>query len=125
MLTDLRYEKETIRKSYAEIQSRDEQMQHELMIAQHIQKSIFPRGENPHATAIEFRPLFAVSGDFYDVYRFADGSAGYLVCDASGHGGCRSAVDDDGKIGLCQFRAASQRPGKGDAARQRAPSCFA
>jgi len=86
MSTDIRDQKETIRKNFDEIRIRDEQMQHELMIAQHIQKSIFPHGDSPHASAIEFRPLFAVSGDFYDVYRFADGSAGYLLCDASGHG---------------------------------------
>lgn len=112
MSTDLRDQKETIRKSYAEIQSRDEQMQHELMIAQHIQKSIFPRGENPHATAIEFRPLFAVSGDFYDVYRFADGSAGYLVCDASGHGVPAALLTMMAKSAFANFVQLHNDPGK-------------
>lgn len=86
MSADIRDQKETIRKNFEEIRSRDETMQHELMIAQHIQKSIFPRADFPHASAMEYRPLYAVSGDFYDVYNFADGSTGYLVCDASGHG---------------------------------------
>jgi len=86
MSTDIRDQKETIRKNYEEIKQRDETMQHELMIAQHIQKSIFPKGEYPHRAALEYKPLFAVSGDFYDVYKFPDGSIGYLVCDASGHG---------------------------------------
>lgn len=86
MSADIRDQKETIRKNFEEIRSRDETMQHELMIAQHIQKSIFPRADFPHANAMEYRPLYAVSGDFYDVYNFGDGSTGYLVCDASGHG---------------------------------------
>lgn len=86
MSADIRDQKETIRQNFEEIRSRDETMQHELMIAQHIQKSIFPRAGFPHASAMEYRPLYAVSGDFYDVYNFADGSTGYLVCDASGHG---------------------------------------
>lgn len=86
MSTDIREQKETIRKNYEEIKARDDVMQHELMIAQHIQKSIFPRGGYPHPVALEYKPLYAVSGDFYDVYQFADGSTGYLICDASGHG---------------------------------------
>lgn len=86
MSADIRDQKETIHKNFEEIRSRDETMQHELMIAQHIQKSIFPRADFPHANAMEYRPLYAVSGDFYDVYNFTDGSTGYLVCDASGHG---------------------------------------
>lgn len=86
MSADIRDQKETIRKNYEEIKTRDETMQHELMIAQHIQKSIFPRNEFSHKSSVEYRPLYAVSGDFYDSYNFADGSTGYLVCDASGHG---------------------------------------
>ncbi len=86
MSADIRDQKETIRNNFEEIRSRDEMMQHELMIAQHIQKSIFPRAGFPHANAMEYRPLYAVSGDFYDVYNFAGGATGYLVCDASGHG---------------------------------------
>ncbi|HRP68627.1 MAG TPA: SpoIIE family protein phosphatase [Turneriella sp.] len=86
MVSDIQEQKSTIRKNLEEIQARDDMMQHELMIAKQIQKSIFPKGEYPHPIAIEYKPLLAVSGDFYDVYRFPDGSAGYLICDASGHG---------------------------------------
>ncbi len=86
MSKDIRDQKETIRKNFEEIKTRDDIMQHELMIAQHIQKSIFPKGEYPHPFALEYKPLYAVSGDFYDVYKLADGSIGYLICDASGHG---------------------------------------
>lgn len=86
MSADIRDQKETIRKNYEAIKQRDETMQHELMIAQHIQKSIFPKGEYPHRHALQYEPLYAVSGDFYDVFALADGSTGYLICDASGHG---------------------------------------
>jgi phosphoserine phosphatase RsbU/P len=86
MAADIRDQKETIRKNFEEIKMRDDTMQHELMIAQHIQKSIFPKGGHPHTMALEYQPLYAVSGDFYDVYKLKDGSTGYLICDASGHG---------------------------------------
>ncbi len=112
MSTDIRDQKETIRKNFDEIRNRDEQMQHELMIAQHIQKSIFPRGESPHTTSLEFRPLFAVSGDFYDVYRFADGSAGYLVCDASGHGVPAALLTMMAKSAFANFVQIHAEPGK-------------
>lgn len=112
MSTDIRDQKETIRKNFDEIRVRDEQMQHELMIAQHIQKSIFPHAESPHTTAIEFRPLFAVSGDFYDVYRFADGSAGYLVCDASGHGVPAALLTMMAKSAFANFVQLHEDPAK-------------
>ncbi|MBV6492306.1 MAG: hypothetical protein LDLANPLL_00299 [Turneriella sp.] len=86
MSTDITEQKETIQKNFEEIKARDAVMQHELMIAKQIQKSIIPKGKFPHPIAIEFKPLVAVSGDFYDVYKFKDGSFGYVVCDASGHG---------------------------------------
>lgn len=86
MSADIRDQKETIRKNFEEIKLRDETMQHELMIAQNIQKSIFPHSEFPHAMALEYRPLYAVSGDFYDLYTPSKTSVAYLVCDASGHG---------------------------------------
>ena len=38
------------------------------------------------AMALEYRPLYAVSGDFYDLYTPSKTSVAYLVCDASGHG---------------------------------------
>jgi phosphoserine phosphatase RsbU/P len=86
MSRDIRDQKETIRQNFEEIRSRDEIMQHELMIAQHIQNSIIPTDGFPHELILEYRPLYAVSGDFYDVYTLPDGSTGYLLCDASGHG---------------------------------------
>ncbi|MCS6972569.1 MAG: SpoIIE family protein phosphatase [Leptospiraceae bacterium] len=86
MSADIRDQKETIRRNYEEIKRRDEIMQHELMIAEQIQKSIFPKTEFPHPLAITHQPLYAVSGDFYDIYTLKDGSTAYLVCDASGHG---------------------------------------
>lgn len=112
MTTNIRDQKETIRQNFEQIRSRDEQMQHELMIAQHIQKSIFPRGESPHTTSLEFRPLFAVSGDFYDIYRFADGSAGYLVCDASGHGVPAALLTMMAKSAFANFVQLHAEPGK-------------
>lgn len=86
MSNDIKEQKATIAKNFEEIKARDEMMQHELTIAQHIQKSIFPKDEMPHKSSLTYKPLYAVSGDFYDVYSLPDGSTAYVVCDASGHG---------------------------------------
>lgn len=111
MSADIRDQKETIRQNFEEIRHRDEMMQHELMIAQHIQKSIFPRGEYPHPISLEYKPLYAVSGDFYDVYQFDDGSAGYLVCDASGHGVPAALLTMLAKSAFANFARQFAEPG--------------
>lgn len=112
MSADIRDQKETIRENFEEIRSRNETMQHELMIAQHIQKSIFPRVDFPHANAMEYRPLYAVSGDFYDVYNFADGTTAYLVCDASGHGVPAALLTMMAKSAFSTFANADSSAGK-------------
>lgn len=112
MSADIRDQKETIRKNYEEIKTRDDVMQHELMIAQHIQKSIFPKGENPHPMALEYKPLFAVSGDFYDVFQFSDGSTGYLICDASGHGVPAALLTMMAKSAFSTFTQSHTDPGE-------------
>lgn len=111
MSADIQEQKETIRKNYEEIKNRDEMMQHELMIAQHIQKSIFPKGDYPHKAALEYKPLYAVSGDFYDVYTFDDGSTGYLVCDASGHGVPAALLTMMAKSAFATFARQLREPG--------------
>lgn len=111
MSADIRDQKETIRQNFEEIRRRDEMMQHELMIAQHIQKSIFPRGEYPHPVSLQYQPLYAVSGDFYDVYQFDDGSAGYLVCDASGHGVPAALLTMMAKSAFANFARQFAEPG--------------
>ncbi len=111
MSADIRDQKETIRKNFEEIRRRDEMMQHELMIAQHIQKSIFPKNDYPHPVSLEYKPLYAVSGDFYDVYQFEDGSTGYLVCDASGHGVPAALLTMMAKSAFANFARQLSEPG--------------
>jgi sigma-B regulation protein RsbU (phosphoserine phosphatase) len=112
MSADIRDQKETIRKNFEEIRHRDEMMQHELMIAQHIQKSIFPKNDYPHPVSLEYKPLYAVSGDFYDVYQFEDGSTGYLVCDASGHGVPAALLTMMAKSAFATFARQYRDPGE-------------
>jgi len=111
MSADIQEQKETIKKNFEEIKHRDEMMQHELMIAQHIQKSIFPKSDYPHPLSLEYKPLYAVSGDFYDVYQFEDGSAGYLVCDASGHGVPAALLTMMAKSAFATFARQYSEPG--------------
>lgn len=112
MSGDIQKQKETIRQNFEDIRRRDETMQHELMIAQHIQKSIFPKNELSHRVSVEFRPLYVVSGDFYDFYQFEDGSVGYLVCDASGHGVPAALLTMLAKSAFATFARQYSEPGK-------------
>jgi sigma-B regulation protein RsbU (phosphoserine phosphatase) len=52
-----------------------------------------------------------VSGDFYDVYQFEDGSAGYLVCDASGHGVPAALLTMMAKSAFATFARQYSEPG--------------
>ena len=66
-----------------------EKLEHELEIAQEIQKSILPK-EIPDVPgwqiAAHWQPARAVSGDFYDILPFPDGRLGLLIADVSGKG---------------------------------------
>ena len=86
MSADIRDQKAIIQKNYEELKHRDEVMKHELMIAERIQRTIFPKDTDEQKLALYYRPLYAVSGDYYDVFNYPDGSMGFLICDASGHG---------------------------------------
>ncbi len=63
----------------------------ELDLAADFQKSLFPKKEElEKITSFDidylFRPLFRVSGDFFDITRLDDGIYGFFIADISGHG---------------------------------------
>jgi serine phosphatase RsbU (regulator of sigma subunit) len=70
--------------------SREQQITaNEIMLASHIQRSFFTSPPNKIKgwdIALCFRPLYGVSGDFYDFYMKDDELRGLSLFDVSGHG---------------------------------------
>jgi sigma-B regulation protein RsbU (phosphoserine phosphatase) len=84
--------------SRREIAAKARQMEEDLQMASSVQQAMMPREETPspdRAPALRiahrFHPAGVVSGDFFDILRMPDGSAGILICDVMGHG-VRSAL---------------------------------
>lgn len=75
-------------KSLQEIKVRDEKIQCELVMAGSVQQTLLPEvlPKWPVQTAVRYKPLREVSGDFYNFARTPD--AGYVmyIGDVSGHG---------------------------------------
>ncbi len=70
-----------------------ERLAHEIALAQHIQRSLLPPeslSEGAFVISGRQRPAAEVGGDFYDVFRLADGRVGLAVADVAGKGlaGC-------------------------------------
>lgn len=63
------------------------ELRHELQLAREVQKSLLPAGSNlvPWIAGLNFSAK-AVSGDFYDYYRLADGRIAFCLADVSGKG---------------------------------------
>lgn len=75
--------------SLQEIRSRDEKIHHELVMAGNVQKSLLPEllpSDWPVRTAVRYKPLREVSGDFYNFVRTNDGGYLMYIGDVSGHG---------------------------------------
>ncbi len=66
-----------------------EQLQFELELAQHVQRSLLPQ-QAPNTTALEVaafsRPAQIVGGDYFDFLNFPDGAHGLAIADVAGHG---------------------------------------
>lgn len=88
MSIELQNKDKIIRNQIEELSEKNDTMDFELEIAERIQKSILPDGDKTQEVqiALEYDPLYKVSGDFYDFVRFTDGSIGIIIADASGHG---------------------------------------
>lgn len=88
MSSELKVKDNTIRQNMASIKKKNDIAQFELNIAQKIQASIMPvKNTVGHvAWAVEYQPLYTVSGDYYDILKLSDGSVALFIGDASGHG---------------------------------------
>ncbi len=88
MSSELKTKDNTIRQNMASIKKKNDIAQFELNIAQKIQSSIMPTKKTVGhvAWAVEYQPLYTVSGDYYDILRLSDGSVAIFIGDASGHG---------------------------------------
>lgn len=88
MSSELKQKDETIRNQVEELQEKNDTMDFELEIAERIQQSIMPDAEklDSFRAALEYVPLYRVSGDYYDIAHLEDGSVAIIIADASGHG---------------------------------------
>lgn len=88
MSSELKVKDHTIRQNLASIKKKNDIAQFELNIAQKIQASIMPaqKAVGHVQWAVDYEPLYTVSGDYYDILRLSDGSVAIFIGDASGHG---------------------------------------
>jgi serine phosphatase RsbU (regulator of sigma subunit) len=84
--------------SRIEIAVKNRVLEEDLLMAREVQLAMQPQTHAPlraHGMTLRlahrYRPSGGVSGDFFDVLRIGDHSAGVLVCDVMGHG-VRSAL---------------------------------
>ncbi len=88
MSVNIRDQKTELEKNYKDLKKKSDMMNFELNIAQKIQAAILPKDFKPGGMLVEaeYNPLYGVSGDYFDWFQFRDGSTGFIICDASGHG---------------------------------------
>lgn len=78
-----------LRVQTAELQHRNDLLQHHLDLAGRIQRHMLPADREhlpPFALAVVYRPFDHVSGDYYDYAPLSGNRLGGLIADASGHG---------------------------------------
>ena len=86
-----------LERSRLEIAEKNRVLEEDLLMAREVQLAMLPPsggGQGPAARwsfCSEYRPAGGVSGDFFQLIRISDESAGLLVCDVMGHG-VRSAL---------------------------------
>lgn len=79
---------ESISEKISSLEEYRSKISYELDLAGKVQKSIFPElsSSSKFRFNIFSRPYGQVSGDYYDLFTFDDGSQGFLIADVSGHG---------------------------------------
>ena len=80
---------EELTRANAELEKTQKSIRLDMELAAYVQSSIFPKDPpvSPEwDVSFEFRPLFDVSGDFYDFYYREGRLAGISLFDVSGHG---------------------------------------
>ncbi len=88
---------EELEQSRLEIAEKNRVLEEDVLMAREVQLAMLPSGLPEQDPAVrwrflsEYRPAGGVSGDFFQLIRISDQSAGVLVCDVMGHG-VRSAL---------------------------------
>jgi sigma-B regulation protein RsbU (phosphoserine phosphatase) len=105
--------------SRREIAEKNARMESDLAMAREVQFAMLPRESSPvgqNGSRLEFahryHPAGTMSGDFFDVIRLSETSAGVLVCDVMGHGVRSALITAMIRAMLEPLRKIGDHPGK-------------
>ena len=90
-------ERDRLKATTAELESKNALLQADLQMARQIQEALLPRdyptfpgfgisGQNEFSFAHCYRPAEAIGGDFFDIFSLSETRVGILICDVVGHG---------------------------------------
>lgn len=79
---------DSIQEKIVTLQRQHDQMEYEMKVARGVQQLIYPQKQNDRKFSFTayHRAFALVSGDYHDVIRLSDSSAGFILVDVSGHG---------------------------------------
>lgn len=77
-----------LKETIGELEEQNDLIQHELDIARSIQEGMLPATVDYDRVKVAtyYKALEKISGDYYDIVEFPDGSLGIIIADVSGHG---------------------------------------
>ena len=94
-VTERKRAEEQLAKFAKELRLKNEALEEELAMARELQYTMLPQRyprihngteENTLSFHHFYQPSAAVSGDFFDIFKIANGVAGLFICDVMGHG---------------------------------------
>jgi sigma-B regulation protein RsbU (phosphoserine phosphatase) len=122
-ITDRRRAEEQLARYAEELRRRNVELENDLEMARELQSALmprrypsFPQSVETQESALQFSHFFTassmVSGDFFDILRLSDTSAGIFICDVMGHGVRAALVAAIVRTLLGELKATGEDPGQ-------------
>ncbi len=122
-ITDRRRAEEQLARYAEELRRRNVELENDLEMARELQSALmprlypsFPQSAANQESALRFSHFFAasamVSGDFFDILRLSDTSAGIFICDVMGHGVRAALVAAIVRTLLGELKSIGEEPGE-------------
>lgn len=114
MSGDLREKDRIIKSQIEELKEKNDTLDFELDIAERIQLSILPDTQKleSYGVTLHYKPLYKVSGDFFDIAVRPNGTLAVLIADASGHGVPAAFLTILMKVFFSEFIGQASTPGE-------------